>query len=434
MATATTLTPTEVIDRVRAARKAEHQAAVEQLELALEWARLHPCPANETPAHWGEADLHDEGLVPLAGPGAPWVAEFAPVHLAAALGITHDAARQLIADALELAYRLPRLWKRVLAGEVPVWRARLIARETTNLSEKAVSFADRLIAATPRRIGQVQAARLVQEARLYFDPDRAVADEEEALAKRGVWLRHGSAPATTDVTMTLDTPDALLLDQTVTRLASDLRELGDTDELEVRRARAVGILADPQFALDLLSGRDAAPRHRGVGTNLYVHLTAADLAADVADGTGAASIEKLGAATTQLLTGWLTRFAAAGTKITLRPVLDLGSQAAADQHDPPDAMRETVLLRDAHCVFPGCHRDSRICDLDHITEYLPMEDGGPPGQTWPGNLAPLCRRHHRVKTHTAWRYKRLDDGRYVWTAPTGHQHAVTPVSRLPRID
>ena len=68
-----------------------------------EWARLHPCPANETPAHWGEADLHDEGLVPLAGPGAPWVAEFAPVDLAAALGITQDAGRQLIADALELA-------------------------------------------------------------------------------------------------------------------------------------------------------------------------------------------------------------------------------------------------------------------------------------------------------------------------------------------
>ena len=59
--------------------------------------------------------------------------------------------------------------------------------------------------------------------------------------------------------------------------------------------------------------------------NLYVHLTPADLAADLADGTGAASIEKLGAATTQLLTDWLSRFAAAGTKITLRPVLDLNS-------------------------------------------------------------------------------------------------------------
>ena len=146
------------------------------------------------------------------------------------------------------------------------------------------------------------------------------------------------------------------------------------------------------------------------------------------------SIEKLGAATTRLLTDWLTRYAAAGAKITLRPVLDLtATNWAVDQHDPPEAMRETVVLRDAHCVFPGCRRDSRACDLDHITEYLPMEDGGPPGQTSPANLAPLCRSHHRVKTHTAWHYKRLDDGSYVWTAPTGHQYHVTPDSRLPRI-
>ena len=70
----------------------------------------------------------------------------------------------------------------------------------------------------------MRAERLVQEARLYFDPDRAVADEEEALAKRGVWLRYGGAPATTDVTMTLDTPDADLLDATIGRVAADLKE------------------------------------------------------------------------------------------------------------------------------------------------------------------------------------------------------------------
>src|SRR6187200_2410268 len=116
MDTATTLTPTEVIDRVRAVRRAAQAAAVEELQLALEWARLHPCPTGQTPAHWGEADLHGEGLVPLAGAGAPWVAEFAPADLAAALGITHDAARQLVADALELACRLPRLWDLVRAG------------------------------------------------------------------------------------------------------------------------------------------------------------------------------------------------------------------------------------------------------------------------------------------------------------------------------
>jgi hypothetical protein len=52
-------------------------------------------------------------------------------------------------------------------------------------------------------------------------------------------------------------------------------------------------------------------------------------------------------------------------------------------------------------------------DLDHTT---PHDDGGP---TTRGNLIPLCRRHHRLKTHTRWRYQRLDDGIVEWTDPHG---------------
>ncbi len=168
------LSPAQVIERARQARQASSiAAAAEELAMALIWARLHPCPVDEVPAHWGEVDLHGESVCPLAGVGAPWVAEFAPADLGAALGICVEAAKQLLGDALELAHRLPRLWALVQDLAVPVWRARLIARETRDLSLDAAGFADRLIAATPDKIGSVHAARLVQEARLYFDPDRA---------------------------------------------------------------------------------------------------------------------------------------------------------------------------------------------------------------------------------------------------------------------
>jgi hypothetical protein len=424
----TALTSSEVIDRVQTVRRSAHQMAVEELELAVQWALLHPCPGNEWPAHWGDPSL-DADVTPLAGPGAPLVAEFAPADLAAALGITLDAARELIGDGLELTYRLTGLWDLTQTGAVPVWRARAIARETHDLSMEAAAFADRLICATPAKIHLVDAKRLVDEARLYYDPDRAIADEEHELTRRGVWVKHTGNPATTDVIMTLDTPDALLFDQTVSRIAGDLRELGDTDHLDIRRARAVGILADPQYALDLMCGRQGAAPTVGSGaTNLYVHLTSEDL---LGDDIGAVSIEKLGAATTQLLHDWLTRHTAAGGKVIVRPVLDLANETAVDRHDPPTAMRELCVLRDAHCVFPGCRRDSRSCDLDHITTYIPMTDGGPPGQTHPGNLAPLCRTHHRIKTFTSWAYKRLDTGSYAWTAPTGHQYDVRPASRRP---
>ena len=325
----------------------------------------------------------------------------------------------------------------MLAGEVPVWRARLIARETTDLSVKAALFADRLIAATPRRIGQVQAARLVQEARLYFDPDRALADEEEALTKRGVWLRHGSAPATTDITMTLDTPDALLFDQTVTRIAGDLKELGDTEDLEVRRARAVGILADPQFALDLLSGRDSAAPSRGAragAANLYVHLTPADLAADL----------------TRAPVPPRSRSSArpppscspTGSPATQQPA-PRSPCAPSSTSTPTGPWTSTTHPK--RCARPWCCATRTASSPAAAATPGPATSTTSPStyrwKTADHRAKPawrisrrLCRSHHRVKTHTAWHYKRLDDGSYVWTAPTGHQYRVTSASRRTALD
>jgi hypothetical protein len=103
-------------------------------------------------------------------------------------------------------------------------------------------------------------------------------------------------------------------------------------------------------------------------------------------------------------------------------VVDLNDDRAVDAHDPPPVIREQVILRDRHCVFPGCRIDARDCDLDHVEPYVPLDDGGPPGQTNAANLACLCRRHHRLKTFTAWTYHRTSDGRYVWTSPHGHTY------------
>ena len=33
------------------------------------------------------------------------------------------------------------------------------------------------------------------------------------------------------------------------------------------------------------------------------------------------------------------------------------------------------MLRDRHCVFPGCTTDARACDLDHLDPYVPTRPG-----------------------------------------------------------
>jgi hypothetical protein len=151
--------------------------------------------------------------------------------------------------------------------------------------------------------------------------------------------------------------------------------------------------------------------------------------------TGPVYEETRGTATTDLIREWLTTWLDQDTKIVVKAFLDLqhpDTIAPVDGHDPTQPMSDLVRLRDPVCVFPGCKKPSRKCDLDHIEPYVPPDDGGPPGQTHPDNLAPLCRHHHRVKTHGRWRYRRLPDGGYRWTTPTGRIIDVPPARRQVR--
>ncbi len=258
--------------------------------------------------------------------------------------------------------------------------------------------------------------------------------------------------------MVLDEADLMAFDGTVSTMAATMGALGHPGSLDVRRANAVGILADPQRALDLLAvdptdperpdpetrprrvprrGRDVrraqpvrAPRRghdreqRAGEAVLVLHLTDRDLldGAPVPGHGGVARSDTLGPMLMGCLASWL--FSAA--KITIKPVLDIDAMPAADAHDPPDRMVEAVRFRDETCVYPHCGRPARRCDLDHIDPYVDPDDGGPSGQTSPVNLAPLCRRHHRAKTHADFDYRRLPDGSYRWTLPTGIQVTTDP--------
>ncbi len=98
--------------------------------------------------------------------------------------------------------------------------------------------------------------------------------------------------------------------------------------------------------------------------------------------------------------------------MTIQPVVDLDPAAhpPVDVHDPPARMAAMVRLRDVTCVYPRCGRPAAACDLDHIDPYVPMDQGGPTGQTHPGNLAPLCRKHHRAKTFGDFTYQHRPTG------------------------
>ena len=88
---------------------------------------------------------------------------------------------------------------------------------------------------------------------------------------------------------------------------------------------------------------------------------------------------------------------------------------------PSDALREIVTARDQTCTFPGCTRPATDTDLDHRENF----DGH---NTTSENLHPLCRTHHRLKTHGGWQVTADSEGWYTWTSPRGRRytHRVVP--------
>ena len=148
-----------VLDAVVARAPDRGPAEAGLLALAVHWVDLHPVTAEHPAATFptqrtgGLASALGPAFfdpAPLAGDGTPGVAEYAVEELAAALGPLALAGLALVAEAVELRYRLPRLWALVQTGDLQAWKARQVAKATTMLSREAVGFVDRHLAVTAR--------------------------------------------------------------------------------------------------------------------------------------------------------------------------------------------------------------------------------------------------------------------------------------------
>ncbi len=136
------------------------------------------------------------------------------------------------------------------------------------------------------KVSIAQLDRTVEEARVRFDPDEALARQVAAQEGRhfDIETRQVSFDGCVDVHGTLDLADALDLEDAVARRARDLGTLGLDAPLDVRRSIAVGDLARRRLSLDL----GAADVHDGPGPKprqvlLHVHLSEAALAGSGSD-------------------------------------------------------------------------------------------------------------------------------------------------------
>ncbi|MFW6775932.1 hypothetical protein ACOACO_16730 [Nocardioides sp. CPCC 205120] len=479
------LDTTALLATARQAAAAQMAAEVATLVAVADWADAHTEGTVGDPVGplglWHENPQAVPGgdrFLELGGPGAPLVSEFCLYEISAALGRSVASGRPLVGDAIELRHRLPRLYSRVLAGAdpatqkraLPVWRARKIAALTRSLPAEGADFVDRNLAPVAHRATMPTVERLVAEAIARFDPENAELDRADADAGRYFTVETTPVDAASPwagvvpVHGTLDLADALDLQNAVQRVAADLAAAGCDADHDVRRSMAVGELARRQTALDLggVDPASGAPSNVAPADStrtparavvLYVHLSDTAITAHrsgpgIDPATGATGIDLARLENTRsLITADQVRdwCRAPGTKIVVKPVIDLAEHVAVDAYEIPDRIAERVRLDWPACAFPYCGRPARGLDLDHIEPYRSNAAPGA-GQTSTDNLAPLCRGHHRVKTHPSptgtsppgsgppdrrWRYQHDRLGTYTWTSPHGLRYAVDPTGTTP---
>jgi hypothetical protein len=215
--------------------------------------------------------------------------------------------------------------------------------------------------------------------------------------------------------------DATWIDALVDRIADAIAPThpeGTTrDEL---RSIAFGWLARPAEVIELLTGtpHPAARRERRRRKAvLHLHLHEAALAglvagvARVEGGIGPVPLDRL-------------RELLGHAHVTIKPVRDLADRIRLSCYEHPTDLKERIHLITGGDTFPYSGSEGLGADYDHPTPFVPMDQGGPPGQTGTHNSAPLGRRHHRWKTHGRYTSRQCGDGRYLWRTPHGLYYLV----------
>lgn len=409
--------PTEALLRAAESnQRARRGAEAQQLALAREWALEHRTRMYEVPADAPAGDRHER----LLGASGLPVWEYAAAELAVAWEMHPQAAQRLMADAVDLHDRLPGVWAAVHSLELPAWVARKIVRACADLDGEAAREVDAQIGDVVRTLPPGRLLTVVAGRVAAADPDAADAHYERAHRQRMLHLSRETAEGTRNLFARCAAADAVRVYETCNQIAHLLHEGEPGSSMDQLRARALGILADPRAALELLAGRD--PR-RGKAV-VHVHTTAEQIAA--IEGHSVARVEDIGPATLRMLRDLLGH-----DRITLVPVIDLNDTVAADSYEIPARIRRRVRLIHPADTFPYAEGLGRVGDLDHVRRY---RFGGPPGQTSVDNLAPLVRRHHRIKTHArGWAVEALPGHRYRWTSPHGRIRITGPhgTSRAP---
>ena len=416
------------LERRGAAQKVQALAALCDVYQALDAQRQPEVPDTEK-------------MISLGADGTPVVSEMLAMEVGPLFGISPDSAGALLSSILDLRYRHPVLWQAVCDLTVEVWKARRIADQVTR-SGLGLEAAQALDAVITPYLSKWPLSRVQYKLKnLIVKADEVLAGQRarKARQERFVRIRHDDDGIST-VVARMTTPDAILLDTALTRLASDAILTGRTETIDELRSEALGDLAlahlnnpqPPAWGIQThtaneerkpvrsRSGDAEDPQAAGPTrrlpkvADLVVHIDADSLR----NGDGVIEIDRIGPL---LLDQAQDLFR--DSRIRVLPVIDLKDDPGVDSYQVPDRIRRHITLRNPTEVFPFSSRTSGSCDLDH-TRPFQHGLGKPTAQTRASNLGPLSRKVHRAKTLGAWTVSQPTPGTFVWVSPLEFTYTV----------
>jgi hypothetical protein len=479
-------------DALAASIVGERRVIADRFLQVAAWADLH-CPEAEPQSSVDGSGpmtaerrrrLAEFGETCVAAEGTPRVTRSAVVELGCLLGTSTGSAKALLRDVLELRHRLPRTWAAVQELKVDAWKARHVAAATHALSQEAArqvdaEVLDALIGLPWGRAKDVVEGKVIAADRLAHAAKLAAEENRTFVSTR----RRSTVSGLRTLIARGDAGDIARLEAMIAHLAglletpdtcgttAEVQIDGDPNSLDNRRARALGMLANPALTC-LFLARHHPPAGAPAGTAgkpdpdeaggasavelavafgqlldrlgptawdrlrprsvLHLHVAAEALPGAAPSpgqsGCGVVRVEDPvagGPISLDQARTWLRHY-----RVTLTPVVDPTGCEPVDGYEIPATMRRALRLLHPYETFPYGTLPTAQADLDHTKPYRPPDNGGPPvnggppGQTALDNLGPLGRTHHLAKTFGGFTVHQPVRGVYLWRTPTGHRYRV----------
>ncbi|MVZ91615.1 DUF222 domain-containing protein [Microbacter sp. ANSKLAB05] len=384
-------------------------------------------------------------------------------YVVSAMAISTGRAERMITFALDLHLRYPAILSAMAQGRLDVQAAKILASQMATVHVDVLEAVQRQVveeylAAIEGgiRLGEKAIRGNVDAIIARYDSNGIRLRRQEAARTRGVRL-HKGVDGMSSVSAILATEEAAVLAEALDQRVKDHKYAdaqaaantqadtadpgaggaggaggsGEVEDYSIAERRADALMSlvcgDPDLA-----GTPARPgRPGGTGGVALRPKVTVIATGNTARDAGGARVEftRTGQAALQALLDML----ATSDGATFEPI-DPRIGAADDsraalKYRPGAQLARRIRLRDGTCRHPGCAIPAEVCDLDHV---VPFDHADPQrgGHTIEGNLAAMCRRHHRFKTFSDWIYDLQPDGTLTVRTPDGSTMLTRPSGPL----